>query len=46
MVNKIKSFIDKDSEDYVTYQIPLKQYIGHLPKYNDNLEEWFSVIMG
>ena len=42
----LKNVIDKDGEDYVIYQIKLKQYISDLSKYTDSLEKCFSEIMG
>ena len=41
-----KRVIDKDGEDYMVYQINLKQYVSNLTKYDDNLEKWYSVIIG
>ena len=46
LVGKLVKVLDKDGEDFVTYQIQLKQYIGDLAKYTDNLEKCFSVILG
>jgi len=41
-----KMVIDKDGEDYMMYQVNLKQYASDLTKYNDDLEKCYSVIIG
>jgi len=46
MTGVSKEVVDKDSEDYVIYQIKLKQYISDTSKYTDNLEKCFSEIIG
>ena len=42
----LRSVIDKNGEDYVMYHIRLKQHVSDLSKYEDNLEKYFSVIIG
>ena len=46
LIDVTKNVIDKDGEDYMMYQINLKQYVSDLTKYNDNMEKWYSVIIG
>jgi len=47
---EIQSVINKDGEEYITYQIELKQYINDVAKYRHNLENvsvssWDSVTL-
>ena len=46
MIGVNRSVIDKDGEEYMMYQISLKQYVTDLSMYNDNLEKCYSVIIG
>ena len=38
LVGEVQRVIDKDGEDFITYQIELKQYLTDISKYNENLE--------
>lgn len=46
MIGKEVTDIDKDGEDYVEYQINLKQYMSDLTKFNSDLEKIFSLLLG
>ena len=46
MIGKEVIVIDKDGEDYVEYQINLKQYMTDLTKFNSDLEKIFSLLLG
>ena len=41
-----RTIIDKDSEDYLEYQVELKQYITDKIKYRDDLHKCFNIVMG
>ena len=41
-----KEVIDKDSEDFLEYQLELKQYVTDKAKYNDDIQICFNLIMG
>ena len=43
---EVKSVVDKDGEEFIMYQIQLKQYLADASKYNENLERCFGIIMG
>ena len=38
--------MDKDSEDYLEYQVELKQYMTDKIKYRDDVHKWFNIIVG
>ena len=40
-----RSVVDKDGEDFIMYQIKLKQYLTNVAKYDDDLEKFFVIIM-
>ena len=40
-----KEVIDTDSEDYLEYSLELKNYVSEKAKYNDNLQQCFSMII-
>ena len=42
---EVQSGVDKDGEEYITYQIQLKQYLANINKYSINLEWCFGIIM-
>ena len=46
LVGQVRSVLDRDGEAFITYQIELKQYVGDVAKYKDNLEKCFSTIIG
>ena len=46
MVGKEVVVIDKDGEEYVEYQINLKQYMTDLNKFNSDLIKIFSLLIG
>ena len=46
MMGIMKTVIDKDGEEYIMYQMQLKQYVSDLARYEDNLEKCYSVIIG
>ena len=41
-----KTVIDVGSEDFLEYQIELKQYVSDKTKYNDDIQKCFSLIIG
>ena len=41
-----KEAIDTDSEDFLEYQLELKQYVSDNSRYNSDLQKCFSMIMG
>ena len=46
LVGREVSVIDKDCEEYIEYQLYLKQYMTDLTKFNDNLEKCYSLLIG
>ena len=46
LIGKESSIVDRDGPAFITYQILLKQYLGDISKYNDDLEKCFGVIIG
>ena len=41
-----RTIIDKDSEEYLEYQVELKQYITDKTKYRDDMHKCFNIVMG
>ena len=41
-----KEIINKESEEFIIYQMELKQYISDKTKYNSDIQKCFNIIMG
>ena len=41
-----KTVVDKESEDYLEYQVELKQFIVDKAKFRDDIHKCFNIIMG
>ena len=46
MIGVKRLLIDKESEDYLEYQVELKQYVTDKTKYRDDIHKCFNIIMG
>ena len=46
MVEVEKTVVDKESEDYLEYQVELKQFIVDKAKFRDDIHKCFYIIMG
>ena len=45
-MGKSRLVIDKDGEDFLIYQIDLKQYPGNSNKFNGDLKKCYSLLIG
>ena len=46
LVGVSMTVIEKDSEDYLEYQVELKQYITDKSKYRESVHKCFNIIIG